>query len=255
MTRLSEPRGIGRALSDVLGQSALFGAPLSKDTIRALIDVKTTLANLLRGDLSYLDDTTLLRRLEQIEARLPTRETLLPRRRSPRLLLLLDFDAVFGSDLREEAPHPAQAHIADRLFDHAAVERMKAIDTEFSPLYVPTTAWRPDPGKPDLLAFLKIGWLEFVAENVHPDHANLNCTSSDRGALWGEVSLWLRAQDDAPDSWVIFEHVELGVDISVPDECRNFVVQRPAGAPFTDDDYEALRAALLRRERELRTLR
>lgn len=132
---------------------------------------------------------------------------------------------------------------------------MKAIDTEFLPLYVPTTAWRPDPGKLDLLAFLKIGWLEFVAENVHPDYADLKCMSSERGARWDVISLWLRAQGGVPDSWVIFEHVEPGVDISVPEECLNFVVQRPAGAPFTNGDYEALRAALVRREHELRALR
>ncbi|MGJ7511440.1 hypothetical protein [Variovorax sp. GT1P44] len=85
------------------------------------------------------------------------------------------------------------------------------------------------------------------------NYASLNA-SSERSEVWEEMSSWLGAHSATWDPWVVFEHVEPGLDISVPDECLDFVVQRPAGAPFTNGDYEALRAAFLRRENELRAL-
>lgn len=246
-------KGLGRALEAYFSQAHAQPVGLAAESARACIDAKTFLKNLARGDLSPIDDETLAERLKVIEERLPTRQALLPRPTAAQLVLILDVNEVFASPLRDEAPHLAQRAYVDRIFDAAASQRLKALDTKFSPLYVPLPAWNAAGEIADLVPHLKVGGLEFVAENLHPASASLGRTLPEDGPRWEQIGQWLAVNREAQSTWVVFQHVDAGEELGVPDECRPYVVQRPAGRPFSDGDREALEAALARRLVEVKT--
>ncbi len=79
MTPANGARGIGLALEYMLNYAAVQPVGLTVQAARACIDAKTLLKNLVRGDLSSMDNGARLGRLEAIEAKLHARKALLPR--------------------------------------------------------------------------------------------------------------------------------------------------------------------------------
>jgi len=183
-----------------------------------------------------------------------------------RPLLFLDFDDVLclntvagGYDaclamgqVERGSTMENYANLWQVLFEHSACAHLRAIDTEFRPVYVLSTSWTRFFDRPSMTTVLRQCGLGFVADNLHPDAWE---TPKNGGARLraGEISQWLATQRGSDATvqapWVILDDTYSGsglADWSNRAEA-GFIVLCQQGVGLTELEYQQLRQALVGR--------
>lgn len=186
-------------------------------------------------------------------------------------LLFLDFDDVIAlntvaggydaclamGQVERGAALEDFANLWQVLFEHRACAHLRAIDTEFRPVYVLSTSWTRFFDQSAMTTVLRQCGLGFVADNLHPDAWE---TPKNGGARLRaeEISQWLVTQRGSDATvqvpWVILDDTYSGsglADWSNPAEA-GYIVLCQQGVGLTELEYQQLRHAMVNRRHTAR---